>query len=84
MSDTALLERDTAGLHVEVNWLPIMGTLALNVRCDDWSRGVFIPNDKAFDAFNHPFSYLPDIPPAFMSPSVRAGLKGLTEDCDAD
>ena len=58
-SAVTLLERDYAGLRVELN-LSEAGHLSLLVRegLDD-PQIVSIPPDKGLDAFNHPYCYLP-------------------------
>lgn len=71
-SDTALLVRDTAGLHVEVNYLPIIGMLALNVRHGDACAAVTIAPDRALDAFDHPTVYLNDAQVAQLFPKVTS------------
>ena len=55
-----LLRRDYAGLLVEISYLPLTDIVVLNVAIGgEFHRAVTIPKDKAFDAFDHPFSYVP-------------------------
>jgi hypothetical protein len=58
MSDTILIERNTAGLQVEVKWLKITDTLVLHVEQNGVDAAVTIKPDRVFDAFAHPAMYL--------------------------
>lgn len=57
---TTLLQRDTAGLHVQIDWLPTLDEVALNVRRGDECAATLVPRDRVLDAFDHPTVYLND------------------------
>ena len=64
---TVLMDRDTAGLHVELRYLPISDLTVITVwREEDGdviSRAATVPPGSALDAFRHPCAYLPDPAP---------------------
>lgn len=74
MSETTLLERDTAGLHVEVTWLPITDTLVLRAINGDFYATATIPADRALDAFDHPTIYLDDSDVARLFPRPTSAV----------
>lgn len=54
----SLLEREYAGLTVEVLWDGFTDQVTLAVRRGDEQHAVVIPRDKVQDAFEHPYVYL--------------------------
>lgn len=65
---TTLLQRDTAGFHVEINWLPITETVVLAARRGDATAAVTVAPERARDAFEHPTVYLNDSQVAQLFP----------------
>ncbi len=59
-SDNALLVRDTAGLHVEIRWLPITETIVLHVEHGGETAARTVRPEQVRDAFDHPLFYLSD------------------------
>ena len=55
-----ILHRNTAGLDVSVNYLPITATLVLRVECNGETAAVTIEPERVRDAFEHPAVYLND------------------------
>lgn len=66
---TTLLERNTAGLHVEVKWLPITDIVVLAVGTSGGEQAaVTVPHAEALEAFAHPTVYLNDAQVAALFP----------------
>ena len=55
-----LLERHTAGLHVQLDWRPRTNIVWLICECNGHQVQVDVPPDKVLDAFDHPIMYLPE------------------------
>ena len=55
-----LMERETAGLKVEVCWVPILDMATLRVTYDGREAHQRIDKASALDAFDHPVLYLLD------------------------
>lgn len=55
---TTLLERNTAGVLVEINWLPVTRVTILRVVVGNQSALTEISPERVSDAFQHPFVYL--------------------------
>jgi len=58
--DTALLVRDTAGLHVEIHHLASVDALVLQCEVNGQWVTAPVPSSRALDAFDHPVVYLSD------------------------
>ncbi len=53
-----LLERDYAGLRVEIGWHPDLGVTLFVQEGEQVGKVCTVEPEKAFDAFDHPFLYL--------------------------
>lgn len=58
LSPNVLLERTTAGLTVQVAYLPTMDMVTLTARMGDEQVACTVEPSKALDAFDHPVLYL--------------------------
>lgn len=54
-----LMEREHSGLRVELRWNRETDSTSVVVTLGDETTGAYVPKDKALDAFNHPYVYLP-------------------------
>ena len=54
----ALLDRTTAGLRVQVAWLPVMQMGVVQCSVEDQVFSASVERDKLLDAFEHPMLYL--------------------------
>lgn len=57
-SPNTLMARNTGGLHVEINYLPTMHDVVLQVYRGGEAAAVTVTPEKALDAFHHPTLYL--------------------------
>jgi len=60
MSDTTLMERNTAGLRVELRWLPTTRLVVLQCEAGGEQAAVTVQPERALEAFNHPALFLND------------------------
>lgn len=60
-----LATRKSDGIHVALNWYPAENTVEVVVS-EPMGDGLVIypPNDRALDAFYHPYAYAPEPVPA--------------------
>lgn len=55
----SLMEREAHGLRVELVWHPEAGLTLIVQEGEDVPMVADIPDEKALDAFHHPYCYLP-------------------------
>lgn len=73
----SILERESAGIRVDLAYLPTMDMLGVQVSVEDRMMWASVPKDKALDAFWHPMLYL-------SADQVKALLDPPREDEDME
>lgn len=55
---TLVLDRESSGIRVEVEWLPITETGVVRVAVDGVSMAATVERERLIDAYTHPMLYL--------------------------